>query len=135
MTNYIRQCQIPYNFLWRRTAIQYKKKKIRPRVSRLRGGALLRQKSLPPHGDPCEAFLVHRTQFLIKQKRACKIIDSTNSSQISSWASWIRTNVMQESKSCALPLGDSPIIKETKLEMRYTLYLITAKKSRDFINE
>ena len=26
----------------------------------------------------------------------------------SNWASWIRTNVMQESKSCALPLGDSP---------------------------
>ena len=26
----------------------------------------------------------------------------------SSWASWIRTNEMQESKSCALPLGDSP---------------------------
>ena len=24
------------------------------------------------------------------------------------WASWIRTNAMQESKSCALPLGDSP---------------------------
>ena len=28
-----------------------------------------------------------------------------------SWASWIRTNVIQESKSCALPLGDSPIHK------------------------
>ena len=25
------------------------------------------------------------------------------------WASWIRTSVMQESKSCALPLGDSPL--------------------------
>ena len=25
------------------------------------------------------------------------------------WASWIRTNVMQESKSCALPLGYTPI--------------------------
>ncbi len=25
------------------------------------------------------------------------------------WGSWIRTNVMQESKSCALPLGDTPI--------------------------
>ena len=27
---------------------------------------------------------------------------------LDNWASWIRTNVMQESKSCALPLGDSP---------------------------
>ena len=25
------------------------------------------------------------------------------------WGSWIRTNGMQESKSCALPLGDTPI--------------------------
>ena len=31
---------------------------------------------------------------------------------IINWASWIRTNEMQESKSCALPLGDSPLIKE-----------------------
>ena len=31
------------------------------------------------------------------------------------WAGWIRTNEMQESKSCALPLGDSPIILEERL--------------------
>ena len=29
-----------------------------------------------------------------------------------SWASWIRTSVMQGSKPCALPLGDSPRIKK-----------------------
>jgi hypothetical protein len=27
------------------------------------GQSLLRQNSLPPHGDPCGAFLGHRTQF------------------------------------------------------------------------
>ena len=26
------------------------------------------------------------------------------------WASWIRTSEMQESKSCALPLGDGPLL-------------------------
>lgn len=31
------------------------------------------------------------------------------------WAGWIRTNEMQESKSCALPLGDSPIMAEENL--------------------
>ena len=32
-----------------------------------------------------------------------------NADRRSGWGSWIRTNGMQESKSCALPLGDTPI--------------------------
>ena len=32
------------------------------------GGSLLRQNSLPPHGDPRRAFLCHRTHFPMTQK-------------------------------------------------------------------
>ena len=32
------------------------------------------------------------------------------------WGSWIRTNGMQESKSCALPLGDTPINKNNGVD-------------------
>ena len=28
------------------------------------------------------------------------------------WSGWIRTSVMQESKSCALPLGDTPSVMQ-----------------------
>ena len=43
-------------------------------------------------------------------KKAREIIDFTSFSHFFSWASRIRTGGMQESKSCALPLGDGPII-------------------------
>ena len=40
----------------------------------------------------------------VKDEVAATLIEDFSSN----WASWIRTNEMQESKSCALPLGDSP---------------------------
>ena len=37
------------------------------------------------------------------------------------WAGWIRTSGMQESKSCALPLGDSPAVYRKKAEAFFFL--------------
>ena len=39
------------------------------------------------------------------------------------WASWIRTNEMQESKSCAFPLGDSPELQRYKNRYYARIYL------------
>ena len=47
------------------------------------------------------------------------------------WAGWIRTSGMQESKSCALPLGYGPMGDRPSLERRFGPYRLTKTREAE----